>query len=128
MTTRGGIRSPNIRNLTLPAGSYLAIDPPAFRGRVNVGSIVFAKLRYRSEFTRYTHSALNTNRSVREGRTIAQNPSLTRRVEIKATTRSMNEGRFVSRSRSGLGCLSLAHAAGWDVSYCHSPVAQQLFF
>ena len=29
-----GIKLQDIRDLTLPAGSYLAIDPPTFRGRV----------------------------------------------------------------------------------------------
>jgi hypothetical protein len=35
----------NIRNLTLPAGSYLAIDPPALRGRVKVDGIGLAPHR-----------------------------------------------------------------------------------
>ncbi len=37
-----GIWSRNVRNLTLPAGSYLAIDPPALRGWVKVDGIVLS--------------------------------------------------------------------------------------
>ena len=46
-----GIRSRIIRDLTLPAGSYLASDPLALRGRVKAGACV---LSYHLEFTRYT--------------------------------------------------------------------------
>jgi hypothetical protein len=47
-----GIRSRNTGDLTLPAGSYLASDPPALRGRVKACA---CELGYRLEFTRYTY-------------------------------------------------------------------------
>jgi hypothetical protein len=46
----GGIRSRNIRNLTLPAGSYLAIDPSADMSKSMRCSIVIAVL------SRYSYS------------------------------------------------------------------------